>query len=154
VSTAVVQALHLSRTVCAWTGPCYRPIMKARVADIMNPKLLYIREGDRLSMVRSKILAFGVTAVPVLDEDHRPVGIVSLRDFDREDEPVKASSPVRVLRSDMNVTDGARVLAESGMHHLVVVDDHGVAVGMVSAVDFVRALLGLPSKHPPAFTTF
>lgn len=127
--------------------------MKARVADIMNPKLLYIREGDRLSMVRSKILAFGVTAVPVLDEDHRPVGIVSLRDFE-SDEPVQASSPVRVLRSDMSVVDAARILANSGMHHLVVVDDHGVAVGMVSAVDFVRALVGLPSVHPQAFATF
>lgn len=124
--------------------------MEARVSDIMNPKLLYVREGDRLAMVRSKILAFGVTAIPVLDDDHRPVGVVSLRDFEG-DEPVKASSPARVLRSDMSVAEGARQLADSDLHHLVVVDDHGVAVGMVSAIDFVRALVGLPSKHPQAF---
>ncbi|MBX3232482.1 MAG: CBS domain-containing protein [Labilithrix sp.] len=127
--------------------------MKARVADIMNPKLLYVREGDRLAMVRSKILAFGVTAVPVLDEDHRPVGVVSLRDFDRDGE-VEPSSPVRVVRGDMTVTEGARVLADSGMHHLVVVDDRGVAIGMVSAVDFLRALVGAPPSHPAAFAAF
>jgi CBS domain-containing protein len=58
--------------------------MPSTVADIMNPKLLYIREGDRRSMARGQILRFGVTAVPVLDDGHRPVGIVSLRDLPLE----------------------------------------------------------------------
>lgn len=127
--------------------------MNARVADIMNSKLLYVREGDRLSMVRSKILAFGVTAVPILDDDHRPVGIVSLRDFD-SDGTATASSPVRVMPGDLSLADGGRLLAESGLHHMVVVDDRGVAIGMVSALDFLRALVGAPTEHPPAFSAF
>lgn len=123
------------------------------VAEIMNPKLLYIREGDRLTMARSKIIEFGVTAVPILDEDHRPVGVVSLRDLDRVGH-VEATSPVHVVKASASLEEGARVIADTGLHHLVVVSDEGVAVGMVSAIDFVRALLGLATPHPDAFAPY
>ena len=126
--------------------------MVQRVADIMNPKLLYIREGDRLSLAKPKILEFGITAVPVLDVDHRPVGVVSLRDLEHA-EP-KMSAPALTVRASDAIPDAARALGESGVHHLVVVDDGGVAVGMVSAVDFVRALVGLPAQHPKPFREY
>ncbi len=122
--------------------------MARTVVEIMNPKLLYIQEGDRLSLARAQILKFGVTAVPVLDAAHRPVGVVSLRDLDREDHSVQASSPVRTVRSEATVEEAARALAELNVHHLVVVDEHGVAVGMVSALDFVRAMVGRDVRHP------
>lgn len=125
----------------------------SRVADIMNPKLLYIREGDRLTMARSKIIEFGVTAIPVLDDSHRPVGVVSLRDLDRIGH-VEPSSPVFVVKSEATIEEGARILIDSGMHHLVVVDEDGVAVGMVSAIDFVRAFSGRPTTHPVAFAAY
>lgn len=128
--------------------------MNARVADIMNPKLLYILAGDRLALARSKILEFGVTAVPILDDEHRPVGVVSLRDFSQTDGVVKATEPARVVRDDATIPEAARVLADYGVHHLVVVDARGIAVGMVSALDFVRAFAGLEAKHPTAFAAF
>lgn len=123
----------------------------ATVRDIMNPKLLYLRDGDRATLARRYILDFGVTAVPVLDETHRPVGIVSLRDLEREGEDVEAKGDVVCVRDTEEVSSAARKLAETDFHHLVVVDDAGVAVGMVSSVDFVRALLGMAPRHPKAF---
>jgi CBS domain-containing protein len=130
-----------------------RGMKTSRVTDIMNPKLLYIREGDRLTMARSKIIEFGVTAIPVLDENHRPVGVVSLRDLDRIGH-VEPSSPVYVVRDDATIEEGARILLDSGMHHLVVVDGDGIAIGMVSAIDFVRAFSGRPTTHPVAFSAY
>ena len=124
------------------------------VADIMNRKLLYISEGDRVSLARGKILEFGVTAVPVLDDEHKPVGVVSLRDLAHADERPRSTGPVRMVRGTASVDEGARELASYGMHHLVVVDDGGVAIGMVSAIDFVRALVGLPVSHPQAFERY
>ena len=128
--------------------------MSTTVAEIMNPKLLYIREGDRLSLARMQIMKFGVTAVPVLDELHRPVGVVSLRDLSREDHRVEASRPAKTVRGDASLEDGARVLVDAGVHHLVVVDDAGVAIGMVSALDLVRAFVGAPPHHPTAFERY
>jgi uncharacterized protein (TIGR02284 family) len=120
-----------------------------RVSDIMNTKLLYILEGERLSLAKSKILEFGVTAVPVLDDEHRPVGVVSLRDLMR-DEPM-ATSAARVVKGSATIREGAKSLAEADVHHLVVVDDEGVAIGMVSALDFVRAFSGIVARHPAPF---
>lgn len=123
----------------------------ATVRDIMNPKLLYMRDGDRVSLARRHILDFGVTAVPVLDETHRPVGIVSLRDLEREGESAAPTGNVVCVKDTDTVESAARKLAETDFHHLVVVDDKGIAVGMVSTGDFLRALLGMPARHPKAF---
>ena len=124
------------------------------VKDIMNEKLLYIREGDRLSIARAQILRFGVTAIPILDATHRPVGVVSLRDLGLGDEEIEPSAPARTVNASATIEDGARTLASTDLHHLVVIDDDGVAVGMVSAVDFVRALVGAEPRHPQAFARY
>jgi CBS domain-containing protein len=128
--------------------------MTLTVADIMNRKLLYIRVGDRPSLARGKLLEFGVTAVPVLDDEHRPAGLVSLRDLAHTDEGPCEPEPVRTVHGTASVEEGARTLAEYGTHQLVVVDEGGRAIGMVSAVDFVRGLLGVPASHPQAFDRF
>jgi CBS domain-containing protein len=129
--------------------------MPLTVADIMNSKLLYIRVGDRPSLARGKLLEFGVTAVPVLDDEHRPCGLVSLRDLAHADDgQSQPERPVPVVHGSASVEEGARMLAEHGTHQLVVVDVGGHAIGMVSAVDFVRGLLGIPAAHPRAFDRF
>jgi len=128
--------------------------MPLTVADIMNPKLLYIREGDRLSLARKQILSFGVTAVPVLDDEHKPVGVVSLRDLFETEDSIRIGAPAYTVRSDMPIDEGARELARHPVHHLVVVDKDGIAVGMVSAVDFLRAMTDVPVTHPAAFERY
>jgi CBS-domain-containing membrane protein len=129
--------------------------MPKTVQDIMNPKLLYIRDGDRVALARRHIIDFGITAIPVLDETHRPVGVVSLRDLAGENgDRFKPSGKVETVKATATIDEGAKQLAESEYHHLVVVDDKGVAVGMVSSLDFVRALVGLPPRHPDKFQRF
>lgn len=124
------------------------------VADIMNPKVLYIREGDRLTLARRKILEFGVTAVPILDDTHRPVGVVSLRDLDKDPERPSTSGTVVSVRGDASVEDAAKKLADENVHHLVVIDELGVAIGMVSSLDVVRAFVGMPASHPSTFDRY
>jgi CBS-domain-containing membrane protein len=129
--------------------------MPKTVADIMNPKLLCLRDGDPLSLARSQIVKFGVTAAPVVDETHRPVSVLSLRDlFTQTGETLQATAPVRCVAANASVADGARAIAASDVHHLVVVDENGVAVGMVSAVDFMRALTGEPARHADALAAY
>src|SRR5689334_1589232 len=93
------------------------------VADIMNKKLLYVREGDRIVDLRRHILQFGVTAVPVLDTAHRPVGMVSLRDIARDEAEALESSTCSVAcaKATDSIRRAAELLAESRYHHLVVV---------------------------------
>ena len=124
---------------------------KRTVSELMNRELLYIEEGVRVDLAKAQILDFGVTAVPVLDEEHRPVGVVSLRDLVHGEHPRRISSPARTIRADASLEQAARALAEQSLHHLVVVDVSGRAVGMLSALDILSALVGLPSTHPQRF---
>ena len=123
--------------------------MKPIVADIMNPKLLYLAEGSRADLAREPILKLGVTAVPVLDPEGRPVGVVSLRDLASGKGAVEPTAPAFTIVSTASVEAAARAIAETDYRHLVVVDEKtGRAVGMLSAMDVIRAMLDMPPRHP------
>ena len=62
---------------------------------------------------------------------------------------MRVSRPVLTVSADADVEQAARLLAETDFHHLVVVDASGRAVGMISAVDFLRALEGMPRRSAP-----
>jgi CBS domain-containing protein len=125
--------------------------MTTRVRDIMNPQLLYLLGDERAEAARAKLLHFEVSGAPVLDAQNRPVGFVSLRDFALDGKSFHTSCPVQTVSASEAVESAARRLAELEVRRLVVVDERGVAVGMVSALDFVRALTGLAPRHPKRF---
>jgi len=129
--------------------------MAATVRDFMNPQLVYLAAGARPEAAMQPILDFGITAVPVLDDEKRPVGVVSLRDLvhARGARPAVTEAVVSV-GVDEPLGAAARKLAEKGLHHVVVIDAEGRAVGMLSALDVMRGLLGLEAKHPSAIDTF
>jgi CBS domain-containing protein len=121
----------------------------------MNPKLVYLSEGNRAEIAVRPILDFGITAVPVLDDDHRPVGIASLRDLvDPKREGARVTERVETIGADMSIPAAAREMIEAGVHHIVVVDEDGRAAGMLSALDVIRALLEVDAKHPKAIEKF
>jgi CBS-domain-containing membrane protein len=130
-----------------------RPFRMPTVADYMNRELVYLEEGDRPELALVPMLDLGLTAVPVLDDEHRPVGVVSMRDLaDPRQARHQVSSPARTIWVGESLDAAARVLADCAVHHLVVVDADGRATGMLSAKDVLRALLALPPSAPAAFT--
>jgi CBS domain-containing protein len=130
--------------------------MPHTVGEIMNDELFYVRPGDRVEAARTGLLGLSITAAPVLDSDRRPVGTLSLRDLCdplREGDRVcdRMSAPCPSVPASEAVEAAARTLSRRGSHHVVVVDESGRAVGVASAVDFVRELVGLTPEHPRAF---
>jgi CBS domain-containing protein len=61
------------------------------------------------------------------------------------------TSPVLTVSLACSIEEAARLMGESGLHHLLVVGTDGRAEGMVSSLDLVRALVGLPARHPSTF---
>jgi len=122
----------------------------------MNRELLAIRPELPLEDVRTLLHSFGVGAAPVLDDTRRPLGVVSLRDLVANDRARATASdrmsrPALCVATSTAIDDAARQLAETDMHHFVVVDATGSAVGMVSTLDLLRALVGVPTRHPSSF---
>ncbi len=119
---------------------------KLRVRDLLMGKELYHVKpetpmGEVIKLMRSK----NVGALPVLKEGF-PVGIITERDlvkfFDRMDlaKPVSLymSSPVVVVSLDQTVEEAIRLMEERNIRRLVVVDDDGKVVGIISNRDIAR----------------
>ena len=126
--------------------------MALKVGEVMNRELASVHERDHVDTVRDSILAMGITSMPVLDDGRHPIGMWSLRDLvDPLVDTPSMRRPVLTVSADATIEQAARLLSETDFHHLVVVDSAGRAVGMVSSVDLLRGVLGLPARHPSAF---
>jgi len=129
--------------------------MAASVKEIMNRELFCVGPEETAGAALHGILGLGITGAPVVDEHRRPLGMVSLRDLARQQDETPVSrlmnAPAAVVGAEASISEVGRRLAETGYHRLVVVDDDGRTVGVVSALDVVRALLGRPVVHPAPF---
>ena len=126
--------------------------MARTVAEVMNREIASAREDTSPASIRDLVLAMGITAVPVLDGDGRPTGMLSLRDIVASGgSPPPAPRPAVVVMATASLEAAGEILARTDYHHLAVVDDRGRAIGMVSAADLLRGLLGIPARHPAAF---
>lgn len=120
----------------------------------MNRELLAIAPEMSVREARDLLRSFAVHAAPVVDEERHPLGLVS-RDALEGDGERRASDamtrPAPCADAAEPIEAAARRVAGTDTHHLVVVDADGAAVGMVSPLDLLRALLGMPTHHPPTF---
>jgi len=129
--------------------------MPRTVQEIMNRELFSLRIQDGTEEALGYIIGLGITAAPVLDEAKKPIGVASFRDLLRSRAPATVAErmtvPAVTIPVDARVEDAARLLAERGVHRVVVVDRDGKAVGVASSLDVIRGLLGLPAEHPSTF---
>ena len=119
----------------------------------MNRELLAVVPETPVRAVRELLRTFAIGAVPVVDEERRPIGMVTAHavldgNGSAED---RMSRPAKCLDASTDIDTAARYLATSDAHHVVVVDSAGMAIGIASATDVLRALLGIPAHHPVAF---
>lgn len=132
--------------------------MAATVREIMNREVLSVRPEDGTAQAREALLAMGVSGAPVVDAARTPIGVVSLSDLAAVTEERLVAdamtAPAEVVPVGAPAVQAARLMAQTGRRRLVVVDDQGRLVGMVSALDALRALLGQPVRHPPTFPHF
>jgi CBS domain-containing protein len=126
--------------------------MARRVDEIMNRELFSLRPEEKAADALGDLLALGVHAAPVL-RGGKPIGLVGLADLVGQDGDVAACvhGPVVTVRHDTPIGEAARIIGETGLHEIVVIDKVGVAVGIVSSIDVLRGVLGLPASHPASF---
>jgi CBS domain-containing protein len=129
--------------------------MAVTVSEVMNREMFSVRREQSVQASKEAILALGITSVPVVDEEGVPLGLVSLRDLVARRPGTTAGErmtrPPATVPVDARISEAARRLARTRYHRLIVVDERGRAVGMVSALDVICGLLGLPAPHPASF---
>ncbi len=128
--------------------------MAKYVQEIINPQLFFLGARAAASTARGCMVTLGISGIPILDDHGVPVGFVSMRDVAGvEDGPVKKvmSTPVKTVPGSATVEAAALLLAETGLHRLVAVDEGGRALGVVSSIDVIRGLIGAPIRFPERF---
>jgi CBS domain-containing protein len=129
--------------------------MALTVAEVMNREVFSVGPQEPVDEAREAILALGITGVPVVDEKGRPLGLVSLRDLVTQKAGTTAGErmtrPPETVPAQCRIGEAAHRLARTRYHRLIAVDEEGRVVGMISAMDIVRGLLGLPAPHPASF---
>jgi CBS domain-containing protein len=132
--------------------------MAKYVAEIMNHEVFCVVPDECASDVRGYFHALGIAAAPVVDDDGRPVGFVSLRDlaYAAGSTPVAEcmTSGADNVPQKATIADAAAHMADRDRHHLAVVGDDGRTVGYVGSLDVVRGLIGKPVPHPAAFPNY
>lgn len=137
---------------------CVRKDMARNVAEIMNTELFTLRPDDTADLALRFILDLGISGAPVVDEARTVLGHASTRDLLAASKgPTVAermATNARTVDVGMAVDEAARRMVDGRVHQLIVVDAGGRAVGVVSAVDIVAALVGLPIVHHPTSPQF
>lgn len=125
-----------------------------RVAEVMGTPLATARPGTTIAEASNLMSAKGVSSLVVADERGRPVGIITERDVLRAvanhrnhaaDVPLGTvmTSPVVTIRRDAFTYVAMGRMDRLKLRHLVVVDDEGVGVGVVT----LRGLMHMRSSY-------
>ncbi|MEU0833577.1 CBS domain-containing protein [Streptomyces sp. NPDC005969] len=119
------------------------------VADLMTPTAVSVQRGTAFKEITRLLDEFGITAVPVLDDDRHPVGIVSEADLLRRRNAGSGtptavdlmSSPAITARPDWSAVRAARVMEKHRVKRLPVVDADDRLIGIVARSDLLQLFL-------------
>lgn len=116
--------------------------MNVKVRDLMTKSVVTTQPHKSLDHVRKLLERNKVGAVPVVDSDGEPVGIVSASDLVPEQ---NGGSPVSALMTEKvytvpeydDVSIAARIMRNHAIHRVIVTREHRV-VGVISAFDLLK----------------
>ncbi|MGY5126493.1 CBS domain-containing protein [Streptomyces nigrescens] len=119
------------------------------VADLMTPEAVVVQRGTPFKEIARLLDEYDITAVPVLDEDDQPVGVVSEADLLRRQiaklgaatAEAIMTSPAVVAHPGWSVVEAARTMEKKKVKRLPVVDDSGRLIGVISRSDLVQLFL-------------
>lgn len=117
------------------------------VQDIMTATVRTVHRDTVISEVEGIFVTHAISAAPVVDALGQLVGFVSKSDITRFDSTGEdpsyaraheiANPKVITIAPSASIEDAAQKMLDEHVHHLLVMEE-GVAVGVLSAFDFVR----------------
>lgn len=125
--------------------------MSQPISSLMHREVWSVGLDDTIQAVEAMMVAKGLSWAPVVDGSNGLVlGVISSFDLLRFHADDKQPSKVRAwqlctyrpicVRPDTSVSEVARLMIDSKIHHVVVTDGNDIE-GVVSSLDFVRAFV-------------
>jgi CBS domain-containing protein len=125
------------------------------VSRIMSLNVLCVTEDVKLRALADCMLSRGLSGVPVVDGDGKPVGVVSKTDLLRHGTDDGRVSEIMTsmsftLHEDQSISKAAALMAYEGVHRLPVIDEAGKVVGILSSLDILHWLACKTGNAVPA----
>ena len=124
--------------------------MSQPISSLMKRQVWTVDMDDTIAEVESLFAREGLSWAPVLESKRAIVGAISAADLLQFHVQGQDPTAVRVwqrcsykpiiVSPDTPVSEVARQMLESTIHHVVITDSEGIA-GVVSSLDFVRTFL-------------
>jgi CBS domain-containing protein len=126
--------------------------MTTTISDIMRKKLITIEESASVQEAAKKMMDKNLSSLVVIDENGRPIGLVTERDLVRkvciQDAYTSKiinkeimSSPLITIESRSSPSEAIDTMLQNNVRHLLVVDISNAdkPVGIVTPLDFTRS---------------
>lgn len=124
----------------------YTELEAGTVGEAMNPGVLTCLPVTPLRSVARMMARHHVHAIVVFGSDDRlrPWGVISDLDLvaaigTHANAGAVAASPVVTVTTELTLIHAARLLAENETGHLLVINDAGLPIGVLSTLDVARA---------------
>ncbi len=123
--------------------------MQDLVKDWMVDLVFYVEPDSPVLDALSKMRRRYVNSLIVkIDNDDTEYGIVTSTDIcdkivaqDRDPSQTKIreimTTPLVSVKPEQTIFECAKIMSDLGIHHLPVMDENGIIVGMISATDFL-----------------
>jgi len=116
--------------------------MNVKISDLMSDRVIAAQPHHTVEHVRALMDNNGISAVPVLDSDGEPVGIVTSTDLVADRSPSTRvntfmTDSVKVIPAYNDVSAAARAMRNAKVHHMVVTHEKKV-VGILSSFDLLK----------------
>jgi CBS domain-containing protein len=116
--------------------------MNVKVIELMTKSVVTAERHQSIEHVRSMLDKNAISALPVVDGEKQPVGIISSTDLAHD---LKPAAPISSVMTDKvytvpqydDVSIAARVMRNHKIHHIVVTHEQRV-VGILSAFDLLK----------------
>jgi len=127
------------------------------VANIMSTVIITAAPWVPAGRLVELLVDENIGAIPILDENAVPVGVVTRADLLEEDELDLAQEatafdlmrrPPLCVAPTTDIAEAARLMARHHVHHLLVVDIDGHLIGLLSSFDVVKWVADARVLHP------
>lgn len=139
-------ALRFEAQVCILRGDARvnADTHKVPLSEVMSAAS-YVAAGDSsVESLIALITEHHIGCVPIVDAQHRPIGIVTKLDLVECREDDRKTARDVMMPHAMALTTGdtlaraATLMSREGFHHLLIVDDAGTLRGVLSTFDVTR----------------
>ena len=129
--------------------------MTTTVSDLMRKKLVTIKESASVQEAANKMKEKNVSSLVVVDENGRPLGLITERDLVRKicirdvytskviNKDIM-SSPLITVKSKSLSSEAVDIMLQNNVRHLLVIDDESSEdvnkpIGIITPLDFTRS---------------